>query len=332
MPKSFNQKLKILYLMKMFEERTDREHPMSVQDIMLHLRGYGITVERKTVYDDIETLRIFGMHIANRRGKISGYYLADRAFELPELKILMDAVQSSRFLTQEQSRILLHKLETLTSVSEAKKLQSQISAVPGVKSVNGEIYKNIEGIYDAIAENCQITFQYYEWDLSKNLKKKRGGERYRVSPWKLIWKNENYYLLGLDEKSEIVKHYRIDKIKHINIEKQKRNGESIFKDFDMEKFTAGTFGMFGGKETPVRMEFENRLAGVVLDRFGQDVMLVSRDAEHFSMQAQISVSPKFFGWLASLGSGAVIMSPENVRREYTSFLKKTLMNYGENKI
>ena len=329
MPKSFNQKLKILYLMKALAEKTDREHPMSVAEIIQYLDGYGISVERKAVYDDIETLRFFGMKIGNRRGRKAGYYLEERKFALPELKILMDAVQSSRFLTQEQSRDLLRKLETLTSISEAKKLQSQTYTVPGVKSLNGEIYKNIEGIYDAIAGNQQITFQYYEWDLSKNLKKKRGGERYRVSPWKLIWKNENYYLLGLDEKSEIVKHYRVDKIKHINIEKQKRNGESIFRNFDMEKFTAGTFGMFGGKETPVRMEFENRFAGVVLDRFGQDVMLISRDEEHFSMQTQISVSPKFFGWLASLGSGAVIVSPENVRREYISFLKKTLMNYGE---
>ena len=150
-----------------------------------------------------------------------------------------------------------------------------------------------------------------------------------MSPWNLIWKNENYYLIGLDEKSGIVKHYRVDKIKHINIEKNRRNGERFFQKFDMEKFSAGTFGMFGGKETSVRMEFENRFVGVVLDRFGQDVMLIPRDEEHFSMQVRISVSPKFFGWLASLGTGAVIVSPENVRREYISFMKKTLMNYGE---
>lgn len=329
MPKSFNQKLKILYLMKAFEEKTDREHPMSVAEIIQYLAGYGISVERKTVYDDIETLRTFGLKIANRRGRIAGYYLAERRFEVPELKILMDAVQSSRFLTQKQSRDLLKKLETLTSVSEARKLQHQTYSVPGVKSPNGEVYQNIKCIYEAIAGNSQVSFQYYEWDFSKNLRKKRNGEFYQVSPWKLIWQNENYYLLGLDEKSGIVKHYRVDKIKHINIEKHKRNGESIFEKFDMEKFSAGTFGMFGGNETPVRMEFENRFVGVVLDRFGQNIMLIPRDGEHFSMQARINVSPKFFGWIASLGSGAVIVSPENVRREYISFLKKSLMNYGE---
>ena len=329
MPKSFNQKLKILYLMKALEEKTDREHPMSVAEIIQYLNGYGISVERKAVYDDIETLRIFGLNIENRRGRPSGYYLADRKFKLPELKILMDAVQSSKFLTQKQSRELLRKLESLTSVSEAKKLQSQTYTAPGVKSPNGEVYKSIEGIYAAIADNCQISFQYYEWDFSKNLKKKSGGELSRVSPWKLIWKNENYYLLGLDEKSGIVKHYRVDKIKHINTEKNKRNGENIFRNFDMEKFSAGTFEMFGGKENSVWMEFENRFVGVVLDHFGQDVMLIPRDEEHFSIQVRISVSPKFFGWLAGLGTGAVIVAPENVRREYISFMKKTLMNYGE---
>ena len=328
MPRSFNQKLKILYLMKAFEEKTDREHPISVAEIIKYMDSYGISVERKAVYDDIETLRVFGMKIENRRGRPSGYFLADRKFELPELKILMDAVQSSRFLTQKQSRELLRKLESLTSASEARKLQYQTYTVPGVKSPNNEVYQNIQGIYDAIAENHQIGFLYYEWDFSKNLKQKRGGEKYRVSPWKLIWKNENYYLLGMDEKSEIVKHYRVDKIKHLNIEKAKRNGESIFQNFDMEKFSAGTFGMFGGKETPVRMEFENRFVcgpgsfwtGCHADSPGMKSI--------FSMQTHISVSPN--SWLAGQPwNRAVIISPENVRREYISFMKNTLMNYGE---
>lgn len=269
MPRSFNQKLKILYLMKAFEEKTDREHPISVAEIIKYMDSYGISVERKAVYDDIETLRVFGMKIENRRGRPSGYFLADRKFELPELKILMDAVQSSRFLTQKQSRELLRKLESLTSASEARKLQYQTYTVPGVKSPNNEVYQNIQGIYDAIAENHQIGFLYYEWDFSKNLKQKRGGERYRVSPWKLTWKNENYYLLGMDEKSEIVKHYRVDKIKHLNIEKAKRNGESIFQNFDMEKFSAGTFGMFEEKKLPSGWNLKTVLlvwSWIVLDR------------------------------------------------------------------
>lgn len=212
MPKSFNQKLKILYLMQAFMERTDCEHPMSVPDLILYLDGYGISVERKTVYEDIETLRIFGMKIENRREKPSGYYLADRDFSFPELKILMDAVQSSRFITERQSRELVRKLEHLTSISEAKRLQSQTSVLSGSKAVNREIYDSIQKICDAMADNRQICFNYYEWDFSRELKPKRDGARYRVSPWKMIWNNENYYLIGLDERNGIVKHYRVDKI------------------------------------------------------------------------------------------------------------------------
>lgn len=332
MPKSFNQKLKILYLMQAFMERTDREHPMSVPDFILYLEGYGISVERKTVYEDIETLRIFGMKIENRRERPSGYYLADREFSFPELKILMDAVQSSRFITERQSRELVRKLEHLTSISEAKRLQNQTSVLSGSKAVNREIYDSIQKICDAMADNRQICFNYYEWDFSRELKPKRDGARYRVSPWKMIWNNENYYLIGLDERNGIVKHYRVDKIMHVSIESQKRKGEDIFRNFDFPKYVSGTFGMFGGKEQTVKMEFENHFVGVVLDRFGQDVMLIPKDQERFTMQARISISPQFYGWLAGLGTGAVIVSPENIRRDYISFLKKTLKNYGENSI
>lgn len=329
MAKSFNQKLKILYLMKVLKEKTDKDHPLSVQDIIQHLESYGIAVERKTVYDDIETLRIFGMNIANRREKPSGYYLVDREFEFSELKILMDAVQSSKFITAHQSRELTRKLERLTSSGEARKLQMQAGTVSDARGVNSEIYMNIEKICTAIEKNCQISFQYFEWDFSKNLIPRKNGEIYRVSPWKLVWKNENYYLIGLDEKNGIVKHYRVDKIMHINQKKQKRNGEELFSNFNMEKYVSGTFGMFGGKESFVRMEFENHLIGVVLDRFGQNTMLIPKDTEHFSIQVRVNVSPQFFGWLAGLGKGAVIVSPENIRREYVSFLKNTLKNYED---
>ena len=267
MPRSFNQKLKILYLMKAFEEKTDREHPISVAEIIKYMDSYGISVERKAVYDDIETLRVFGMKIENRRGRPSGYFLADRKFELPELKILMDAVQSSRFLTQKQSRELLRKLESLTSVSEARKLQYQTYTVPGVKSPNNEVYQNIQGIYDAIAENHQIGFLYYEWDFSKNLKQKRGGERYRVSPWKLIWKNENYYLLGMDEKSEIVKHYRVDKIKHLR--KLKEMERAFFKILIWRNFQPELLECLEEKKLPSGWNLKTVLlvwSWIVLDR------------------------------------------------------------------
>lgn len=327
MPRSFNQKLKILYLMKLLQEKTDREHPVSVKDIIQTMEAYGISVERKTVYDDIETLRTFGMKIGSRRGKPAGFYLEERTFELPELKFLMDAVQSSKFITEKQSAALVRKLEDLASVHEAKKLKSQVFLMPGIKTLNEEIYTNIETIYDAISANRQISFRYYQWTLSRELKPKRGGERYRVSPGKLLWNNDNYYLMGLDESSGIVKHYRVDKMMDVAVEEEKRSGESVFRDFDMGRFSAETFGMFDGKETILKIRFSNELVGVVLDRFGKKAVLQRSDDTHFFLQTHIRVSGQFFGWLTGLGSGAEIVSPEKVRKEYKSFLTKILKTY-----
>ena len=313
--------------MKLLQEKTDREHPVSVKDIIQTMEAYGISVERKTVYDDIETLRTFGMKIGSRRGKPAGFYLEERTFELPELKFLMDAVQSSKFITEKQSATLVRKLKDLASVHEAKKLKSQVFLMPGIKTLNEEIYTNIETIYDAISANRQISFRYYQWTLSRELKPKRGGERYRVSPGKLLWNNDNYYLMGLDESSGIVKHYRVDKMMDVAVEEEKRSGESVFRDFDMGRFSAETFGMFDGKETILKIRFSNELVGVVLDRFGKKAVLQRSDDTHFFLQTHIRVSGQFFGWLTGLGPGAEIVSPEKVRKEYKSFLTKILKTY-----
>lgn len=329
MPKSFHQKLKILYLMEAFQRKSDEKHPLTVNDLMNYLKNYGITAERKTIYDDIEMLRVYGMDIVNRREKPSGFFLAGRTFEMAELKLLVDAVQSSKFITQKKSRQLIHKLESLTSEHEARKLQRQVFVGSRVKTMNESIYYNIDQIHGAISENRQISFQYYEWTVSKEMRLKKDGERYRISPWGLIWKDENYYLVGLDEQSGIVKHYRVDKMLKLVIEKEARNGEEIFHDFDAAKFASRMFGMFGGREETVRLMFENRFVGVVLDRFGHDVMIHKQDEEYFSILVRVNVSNQFFGWLAGLGPGAVITSPENVRREYIDFLERTLKNYRE---
>lgn len=327
MPKSFHQKIKILYLMQAFLERTDKEHPMTVKDLQAYLANAEISAERKTVYDDIENLRVFGLDIVNRREKPSGFYLAHREFELAELKLLVDAVQSSKFITSGKSRQLIRKLEGLASVHQARELQRQVWVENRVKSMNESIYHNIDQIHQAISSDRQICFQYCEWTLSKQLSLKRNGERYRISPWKMIWKDENYYLIGLDEKSGIVKHYRVDKMLKISLEAEARNGREFFESFDEARFAAGTFGMFGGREEAVGLKFENRLVGVVIDHFGQSTMIIGKDENHFSIKVRVNVSGQFFGWLAGLGAGVEIISPENVRCEYRDYLKKALAHY-----
>lgn len=324
MAKSSQQKLKILYLMKAFTERTDEEHPMTVQELLDYLQEYGITAERKTIYDDIEALRTFGMDIVNRREKPAGFYLAARPFELAELKLLVDAVQSSRFITGKKSHQLIGKLAGLTSMNEAKQLQRQVFVASPVKTVNENIYYNVDEIHRALSGDRQISFQYYEWTVAKEMRLKKDGARYRVSPWGLIWKEENYYLIALDEKSGIVKHYRVDKMLNIRIERAKRNGQEIFQEFDVGQFAARTFGMFGGKEETLCLEFENRLVGVALDRFGHEVMIRPSDEEHFQTTVTVKVSSQFYGWLAGLGTGVKIVSPEHARRDYLSFLRRAM--------
>ena len=202
MPRVFNQKIKILYLMRVFLERTDEEHPMSVKELIIYLNSLGISAERKTVYDDIETLRNFGMDILNRREQPAGFYVASRKFELPELKLLVDAVQSSRFITSGKSRQLIGKLESLASVHEARQLRRQVFVQNRVRTMNESVYYSIDEIQRALTEDRQISFQYCEWTVEKELRLKKNGERYRVSPWGLVWQNENYYLVACDEKCE----------------------------------------------------------------------------------------------------------------------------------
>lgn len=329
MPRSFNQKLKILYIMKIFWDRTDREHAISVREIVSILRSWGIRAERKTIYDDIEALRYFGLKIGNRRLNGAGYYLEDRAFELPELKFLMDAVQSSRLITEEQTQELVKKLEKLASDPERRKLQNQILKETGVKTPNKEIYTNVKKIYDAAAENCQISFQYYEWTLAKKMCVKNNGQRYRVSPWKMMWDHDRYYLLGIDENSGIARHYRVDRIKEVKLEKESRNGAAIFRDFDLGKFSVGTFGMSGRKDALVKLEFENSVISEVMEYFGQEAVILPSDEEHFTFQGHVCVGREFFGWLAGFGKSVKILLPEKIRREYGVFLKQALEGYED---
>lgn len=327
MPRVFNQKIKILYLMRIFLEQTDEEHPMSVKELIAYLNSLGISAERKTVYDDIETLRNFGMDILNRREHPAGFYLASREFELPELRLLVDAVQSSRCITNGKSRQLIRKLESLASVYESRQLRRQGFAENRIRTINENVYYSIDMIQRALTEDRQISFQYCEWTVEKKLRPENEGERYSVSPWGLVWQNEEYYLITYDEKCGRVKQYQVDKLQQIRIEKEVRRGREFFENYDIGELTSRTFGMFGGREVTICLEAHNRLVGVVLDRFGRDIMIHRKDPEYFKTLVRVNISDQFFGWIASLGPDVVIASPDEVRDKYREFLEKSLSNY-----
>ena len=292
MSKSNNQKLKILYVMRMLIEETDEEHPLSVAEIIKRLDSNGISAERKSIYDDIETLNLFGLDILSRRSEPRGYYVASRDFELPELKLLVDAVQSSKFITEKKSRELIRKIEGLAGRFEARELQNQVVVSNRIKTMNESIYYNVDKIHSAISSNSQISFKYCEWTVEKRLEPKRGGALYTVSPWVLTWDNENYYLLAHDKESGGIRHYRVDKMLGITIIGEERGGREQFEKFDIAAFSKSTFGMFGGEETELEILFSNSLIGVVIDRFGKEAAI--RTARTLSPRASKSTSARSF--------------------------------------
>lgn len=330
MAKSVTNKLRTLYIMETLLEKSDESHKLSTGELLEILERNGISSNRKSIYDDIETLTVWGMDILYSKEKPAGYYLASRKFELPELKLLVDAVQASKFITAKKSRELIKKLESLASTSEARHLQRHVYISNRNKTINESIYYNVDQIHEALLSDVKIRFTYYKWNTNKELVPRNNGTPFVISPWALTWDDENYYLLGYDEASGIVKHYRVDKMRNIVLMEEKRAGETVFEDFDMAKFAKTTFGMYGGKAEQVTLECENRLIGPVLDRFGTDVVIQKVDEEHFRVRHEVAVSGQFFGWIVGLGEGARIVSPQHVADEMLLRLVRMAQGYREN--
>ena len=324
MPKSENQKQKLLWLKTFFERETDENHPASMADILAFLAAKDISAERKSIYSDIQTLQDFGMDIVLQKGKTGGYYLASREFELPELKLLVDAVQSSKFLTDKKSLALIQKLEGLSSRHEGSQLRRQVVVSGRVKTMNESIYYNVDRIHDAIAENSQITFRYYDWEMDGTRKYREGT--YSASPYALCWDSENYYLIAHSERHGMT-HYRVDKMTSIRTTGQPRIKTEETSKLDLANYTKKVFGMFNGSETTVRLRFEKSMAGVVIDRFGHDCMLIPDGPDHFQFTTSVVVSPQFLGWVAGLGQKVRILHPEHVVEAYRSLLTETLSQY-----
>ena len=325
---SFDQKLRTLYLMEILLERTDEEHMLNASELCAILdQEYGISTDRRTIYTEMEILDKFGLDIQQKKGKKPGYYICARDFELPELKLLVDAVQSSKFITEKKSKELIQKLEKLCCKTDAAMLSKYVFIVNRPKTENETVYYNVDYIHNAIYENKEITFQYAEWTVKKEFKLKKNGAFYVVSPWALTWDDENYYLVAYDATVGIIKHYRVDKMQHTEVLKTDRKGEESFKNFDLAAFAKKTFGMYGGVDAEVTLECRNELAGVVIDRFGHDVWLISQGEEHFKAKVLVSVSSQFFGWITGIGSSMKITGPEHVKQQYKEYLLNVLQNY-----
>lgn len=321
MARTENQKRKLLLLRDYLLRKTDEAHPASMTSLLKMLEEHDISAERKSVYSDLELLRDDGLDIIRDK---DGYYVASRDFELAELKLLVDAVQASRFVTERKSRELISKLQTLCSEHEARLLNRDLALSGRGKTGNERIYYNVDALQTALADNRAVSFRYFDW-APDGTKAFRPGE-YRADPIALCWDDEYYYLIAQTERHGIT-HYRVDKMQDIATLPEARSLKEEARNLDLAQYTNRVFGMFSGNVTRVRLRMENALAGVVRDRFGADVMLIPDGAEHFIFSAEVAVSPLFYSWVMMFGSRAEILSPNDVRTGFQTLLKQAQGNY-----
>ena len=331
MARSGNQKLKILYIAKYLLENSDEAHPVSTADLIAHLDARGIAAERKSIYDDLAALEDFGLDLVkSAEGGRHGWYVASRRFELPELKLLVDSVQSANFITRRKSDALISKIETLASVHQARTLQRQVLVSRRIKTMNESIFYNVDALHEAISANRMIHFKYFDYAADKSKHYRRDGGTYEVSPFALTWDSENYYLIAFDADAGELRHYRVDRMERIaTCADRPRQGQALFDRLDMATYTRRVFGMFSGEATEVQMRFDNRLAGAVLDRFGHEAMLIPDGSDGFTLRASVVVSPRFFEWLCAFGTGAKLLGPASVVAQLRDHLAELSAMYAE---
>ena len=323
MPRKEGQKRKLLVLLEILARETDEKHPLSVPQLVEKLQEHGIEAERKSVYGDLDTLNSLPeapYEIVQLRGRGGGYYMTDMLFELPELKLLVDAVYASKFITARKSKVLIDKLVQFTSRYRQDELDRKVLVSGRIKSTDEKILYTVDALHGAITAGEQVQFKYCEWNLQKKMTPRHDGQLYRVSPWVLVWENGNYYLIAYTEGR--LKHYRVDKMQGVHqLAGSRREGAAEYAAFDVNIYMQQMFGMFNGPLKKVTLLCENRFAGAMIDRFGTGPILNPQaDGEHFTLTVPVQVSPQFFGWVAGFGPGVAIAGPPEVRAE----MRKTL--------
>ena len=324
MPKSDNQKLKILYIWDYLQKNSHEKKPVRAAELIAMLEKKGISCDRKTVYSDISALQDYGVDIEALPGKNGGYYIASRNFELPELKLLIDAVQSSRYLTEKKSRELIEKLCAQCNEEDARLVRRNVVVSGRVKSMNETIYYNVDGIQEAIAQNKQIIFRYFDWNI-KGQRQYREGP-YAASPYGLYQDNENCYLLAFSERHGITS-YRVDRMADIALSEESRLPCPELSEGGLARYANRMFQMYGGETVEVKMRFHSSLINVVIDRFGKDTMLIPDGDEHFTFLAKVVVSPMFLSWVIGFGDKATILHPLSVAEKCKAMCKEALSQY-----
>ena len=311
MAKRANQKVKVLYLYKIMREKTDKEHGMSLAMIQEELKKYNIEADRRVLYEDFDALRDFGADIKKvGNGPQTRYYMVNSHFELAELKLLIDAVQASRFLTTKKTEALISKLAKANDNYDESLLKRQVYVADRIKNMNDSIYDTTDVIHTAINENKMIAFQYFSWNVKKEMELRHDGAYYEVSPWALFWDNDKYYMVAYDFNDRKIKHYRVDKMLNVSLTDKKRKGVKAFEKLNKSTYTQKHFGMFGGEKVTVTLECNNDMANVIIDRFGRNIDIKLVDDEKFRVDVDVVMSDKFLAWVIALGGEVKVVAPE----------------------
>ncbi len=312
---------------QLFERRTDDKHTLTGNRLIEILGENGIKAERKTIYDDIKTLSDSGMAIETTKdGHSNAYYLADRLFQDEELYVLADAVASSRFLTQKKSRELIRKLQQLTSDYKAKDLRRVVYVENRTKTFNEQIYYAINKIQEGIFTQSQIRFKYFEYTVEKRKQLKHGGEVYTVSPYALVWENENYYLVCYSEKHDNISRFRVDRMTQVEMTELPRR-ELLDEEQDKVNNLQSIYGMYGGEIMELKIQFDNSLINVVMDRFGEKTICHKNSDETFYINREVQIAPTFWGWLFQFGDKAKVLAPAEAVELAKEEIKKISDNY-----
>ena len=324
MPKSDNQKLKILHILDYLQKNSNEDRLVTAQELIRMLDQKGIRCDRKTVYSDIAALQDYGVDIVSVPGKNGGYYIASRIFELPELKLLIDAVQSSKYLTQKKSRELIEKLCMQCNEQDASLMKRSVLVSGRVKSMNETIYYNVDAIQEAISQNKQITFRYFDWGMDR--RRHYREKEYVASPYGLCQDNENCYLLAHSERYGVTS-YRVDRMSDIALSTQARTPCPELTGKALTEHANRLFQMYSGDAVNVKMRFHKSLINVVIDRFGKDIMLIPDGEDHFNFTVNVAVSPMFLSWVMGFGSKAKILYPQAVVDQCMDLCRQIMSQY-----
>ena len=302
----------LLLLRQYLYQQTDEQHPASVTDILAFWQQHGIQAGRKSVYTDIELLQNAGMDFVWVKRSQNRYFVGQRLFELPELKLLVDAVESSRFITEKKSTALIKKLGHLTSTAQAEQLNRRIYMGGTPKPENEGIYYNVDTIHNAVQKKQQITFRYFEYTPKKEKILKHDGYKYRFSPYAMIWNRDCYYAVGWSEKHGKIAQFRVDRMTAVEPLEQTAVQTP---DFDPAEYVRKVFGMYPDNLCTVELLCDNEVMRSVIDRFGENVQTETVDEQHFRATVEVAPSPPFFSWVFTFSGKIRIVSPAAVLEE-----------------